>query len=146
MRQSCQTWPAKFGQILLRPVQAKFKNVSDRRKSVTTGRTNERTDSRSPIYPNLFLADVYGLSLLNEPWRTVPLLLPLFGSVPNMSGVKSYRCSFRDIQGSKRPNTINFLFQIYLAKSDQILLVMSDRTDAFRELCERRGIKITEVQ
>jgi hypothetical protein len=26
----------------------------------------------------------------------------------------SYRCSFRDIQGSKRPNTINFLFQILL--------------------------------
>jgi hypothetical protein len=26
---------------------------------VTTGRTNERTDSRSSIYPNLFLADVY---------------------------------------------------------------------------------------
>jgi predicted AAA+ superfamily ATPase len=24
----------------------------------------------------------------------------------------SCRCSFRDIQGSKRPNTINFLFQI----------------------------------
>jgi hypothetical protein len=23
------------------------------------GRTNERTDSRSPIYPNLFLAEVY---------------------------------------------------------------------------------------
>jgi hypothetical protein len=23
----------------------------------------------------------------------------------------SYRCSFLDIQGSKRPNTINFLFQ-----------------------------------
>jgi hypothetical protein len=23
------------------------------------GRTNERTDSRSPIYPNLFLANVY---------------------------------------------------------------------------------------
>jgi hypothetical protein len=23
-----------------------------------------------------------------------------------------YRCSFRDVQGSKRPNTINFLFQI----------------------------------
>ena len=23
-----------------------------------------------------------GLSLLNAPWRTVPLLLPLFGSVP----------------------------------------------------------------
>jgi hypothetical protein len=23
-----------------------------------------------------------GLSLLNEPWRMVPLLLPLFGSVP----------------------------------------------------------------
>ena len=26
----------------------------------------------------------------------------------------SYHCSFRDIQGSKRPNTINFLFQIRL--------------------------------
>jgi hypothetical protein len=26
---------------------------------VTTGRTNERTDSRSPIYPNLILAEVY---------------------------------------------------------------------------------------
>jgi hypothetical protein len=23
-----------------------------------------------------------GLSLLNEPWSTVPLLLPIFGSVP----------------------------------------------------------------
>jgi hypothetical protein len=41
------------------PVRSKFKSVSERRKSVTTGRTNERTDSRSPIYPNLFLADVY---------------------------------------------------------------------------------------
>ena len=30
----------------------------------------------------------------------------------NRSGVMSYRCSFRDIQGSKRPNTINLLFQI----------------------------------
>ena len=29
-----------------------------RRKSVTTGRTNKRTDSRSPIYPNLFLVEV----------------------------------------------------------------------------------------
>jgi hypothetical protein len=29
----------------------------------------------------------------------------------NRFGVMSYRCSFRDIQGSKRPNTINFLFQ-----------------------------------
>ena len=26
---------------------------------MTTGRTNERTDSRSPIYPNLFLEEVY---------------------------------------------------------------------------------------
>ena len=25
----------------------------------------------------------------------------------------SYRCSFRDIQGSKRPNTINFLFKYF---------------------------------
>ena len=35
------------------------KRNQQKRKSVTTGRTNERTDSRSPIYPNLFLADVY---------------------------------------------------------------------------------------
>ena len=28
-------------------------------KSVTTRRTTERTDSRSPIYPNLFLAEAY---------------------------------------------------------------------------------------
>jgi hypothetical protein len=36
---------------------------------------------------------------------------------------KSYRCSFRDIQGSKRPNTINFLFQILtvLAKISSLL-------------------------
>jgi hypothetical protein len=39
------------------PVRAK--SVSERRKSVTTGRTNERTDSRSPIYPYPFLAEVY---------------------------------------------------------------------------------------
>jgi hypothetical protein len=32
----------------------------------------------------LLIGFVYfcGLSLLNAPWRTVPLLLPLFGSVP----------------------------------------------------------------
>jgi hypothetical protein len=55
-----------------------------------------------------------GLSLLNAPWSTVPLLLPLFDKCANRSGVMSYRGSFRDIQGSKRPNTINFLFQILL--------------------------------
>jgi histidinol phosphatase-like enzyme len=36
------------------PVRAKLKSVSERRKSVTTERTNERTDSRSPVYPDLF--------------------------------------------------------------------------------------------
>jgi hypothetical protein len=35
-------------------VWGKLNSVSKRRKSVTTRRTNERTDSRSPIYPDLF--------------------------------------------------------------------------------------------
>ena len=39
--------------------ETKSTSVSERRKSVTTGRTNERTYSRSPIYPYLFLAEVY---------------------------------------------------------------------------------------
>ena len=39
-------------------VRAKLKSVSERRKSVTTGRTNEPTDSWSPIYPHLFMAGV----------------------------------------------------------------------------------------
>ena len=33
--------------------------VCRRDEKVTTGRTNERTNSRSPIYPNLLLAEVY---------------------------------------------------------------------------------------
>jgi len=40
------------------PVRAKLKRVSERRKCVQTGRTNERMDSRSPIYPHLFLAGI----------------------------------------------------------------------------------------
>jgi uncharacterized Zn finger protein (UPF0148 family) len=39
--------------------ETKSTSVSERRKSVTTGRTNERTYSISPIYPYLFLAEVY---------------------------------------------------------------------------------------
>ena len=38
--------------------------MSERRKSVTTGRTNERTDSRNPIYPYLFFGG--GIQILSK--------------------------------------------------------------------------------
>ena len=60
--------------------------MSERRKSVTTGRTNERTDSRSPIYPNLFLAEVYKsyqkltLEILKK--STYLVKVPVFPLIP----------------------------------------------------------------
>jgi hypothetical protein len=53
---------------------------------VTTGGTNEQTDSRSPIYPNLFLADVYKsyqkltLEILRKP--TYLVKVPFFPLIP----------------------------------------------------------------
>jgi hypothetical protein len=46
----------------------------------------------------------------------------------NISGVMSYRCSFRDIQRSKRPNTINFLFQILLFYFEELKKTNSNIT------------------
>ena len=60
--------------------------MSERPKSVTTGRTNERMDSRSPIYPNLFLADVYKsyqiltLEILKQ--STYLVKVPFFPLIP----------------------------------------------------------------
>jgi hypothetical protein len=54
---------------------------------VTTGRTNERTDSRIPIYPNLFLADVYKsyqiltLEILKK--STYLVKVPFFPLIPS---------------------------------------------------------------
>jgi hypothetical protein len=60
--------------------------VSERRKSVTTGRTNERTDSRRPIYPNLFLAEVYKcykkLTLEIKIKSTYLVKVPFFPLIP----------------------------------------------------------------
>ena len=62
------------------------KRNQQKRKSVTTGRTNERTDSRSPIYPNLFLADVcksyqkLTLEILRKP--TYLVKVPFFPLIP----------------------------------------------------------------
>jgi hypothetical protein len=39
-----------------------------------------------------------GLSLLNAPWSTVPLLLPLFGSVPSTSCYVAVGCFFLVLQ------------------------------------------------
>ena len=55
-------------------------------KSVTTRRTNERTDSRSPIYPNLFLAEVYKsyqkLTLEIKKKSTYLVKVPFFPLIP----------------------------------------------------------------
>jgi hypothetical protein len=40
----------------------------------------------------------------------------------------SYRCSFRDIQGSKRPNTIHFLFLILLFYFEELKKINSNIT------------------
>ena len=40
----------------------------------------------------------------------------------------SYRFSFRDIQGSKRPNTINFLFHILLFYFEELKKTNSNIT------------------
>ena len=74
-----------------------------------------------------------GLSLLNAPWSTVPLLLPLFGSCANKSGVMSCRCSFRDIQGLKRPNTINVLFQILLSYFEELKKTQQQQNRTYSE-------------
>jgi hypothetical protein len=54
-----------------------------------------------------------GLSLLNAPWSTVPLLLPLFGSVPTDLAYCLTVVLSEIYRGQKDP-TLNFLFQILL--------------------------------
>jgi hypothetical protein len=48
-----------------------------------------------------------------------------------------YRCSFRDIQGSKRPNTINFLFQILLFYFEELKKTNSNINVHTEELLEK---------
>ena len=70
------------------------------------------------------------LSVLNAPWSTVPLLLPLSGSAPTdlaycLTIVLSEIC-----RGQKRSNTLNcnFLFQIILPYFEELKKTKNKKT------------------
>ena len=68
-----------------------------------------------------------GLSLLNAPWSTVPLLLPLFGSVPTDLAYCTTVVLSEIYRGQKDP-TLNFLFQILLFYFEELKKTNSNIT------------------